>query len=738
MKKPKRSKLISVWSLSYFLLLALFVVSITSVSLVSQSVSRKINDKYCQTLFGGISQNATEMIEKSNLIYSTLVNFKELGKVLEVDGIDGYYTEKSVMALIEDLRNVKGNVDYYIYLPKTDTVLSDSGFFKSAIYHKVRMSEYNLTYEEWMEKLHRQTSAETVSATNIDSSDIFLREKYSSENGIQMHLVTKLNEEALLDVETLPEWIDESDIYISNLNGEVYMSRGDAERTQRCTNIAQVDSLYTDSWEIFSKTEFSMLPMVVSIVYPRQAAWTELSFLVRLQIIMCVALILISLLVIVFVIRKNYKPIVSIMKTLNAENNGDELSSIQKNIHELLSTNKNYLKQVEKFAEENVQTVLTRCLSGNYSQSAVQKMLRENSISFPYGHFTLCAFDIANVDELFAGDEAVITTEQKFKDLNFILHNILSELFEQYECHVKIATVDEKVFAIINMQDKAQFDCGTVYEVLKYGLDFIKQHFTVNVSFVLTKTYSSIGALPEAYAQALYLLRYKTAMGIKNPFSINDIEYGSEEQADIVLDSETEQKLINSIAGGNFENAQFLLDHIFTNLQGMGLPLEQKQCYMIDLGCMLCKIPQKEVKVDFEKILNYSANPSAMQEFLRTAIRQMCDKGRVTVIKSDKIGQVKEYIDAKYYEDFDLNSLSYMFNISQNYLSASFKKEVGVSITDYINNTRIHYAKQFLKNTDKSIKDIAEKVGYKNIRTFNRLFQKHEGITPTIYRNNIK
>lgn len=739
MKKYKKSKLISVWSLSYFLLLGLFVISIVSVSLVSQLVNKKINSKYCQTLFGGISQNVTETVEKSNLLYSTLINYENVEKILFRESTDAYYNVASVSALLDDLRAVKGNVDFYIYLPETDTVLADNGVFKSSDYYKTKMNEYGISYDEWMKNFHRENAKGMVFATNADDGDIFLHEKYLSKDGKRMYFISKINESVLLDVDGLPEWISDSDIYISNLSGDIYMSRGNSERIEKCTNISAVDEVYNDKWEVFSKTESSLLPIDVTIVYPKGAAWTELNFLIKLQIFMCVAVVLISLGIIIFVIRRNYRPIVSIMKMLNTEeNSANELDGIQRRIHEILSMNKYYIKQAEKYAGEKQQNILSKCLEGNYSPAAVIKMLKDGNVEFKYKYFTLSIFDIKDLSVLFEGDDEGLSDEQKFRELIFIFHNIFTELFQQHECEVKITAVDERIVAIVDMEDSTPLDMGTVYEVLKYGLDFVHQNFGIETGFVLTRLYSSIGALPESYAQGLYLLRYKKSMGIDVPVTVNDVEYGSEERADIVLDGDTEQKLIQCIAGGNFENAQMLLEHIFRNLSGMKLSLDQRQCMMIDLGCILSKVPQNEVEVDFGKILDYSANVSAMQEFLRTSIKEMCERSRITVNKTGKIDQVKEYIDTKYYEEMDLNGLSFMFHISQNYLSASFKKEVGMPITDYINTVRVKYAKQFLKNTEKSVKDIAEKVGYKNIRTFNRVFQKYEGIAPTVYRNNIR
>jgi len=49
---------------------------------------------------------------------------------------------------------------------------------------------------------------------------------------------------------------------------------------------------------------------------------------------------------------------------------------------------------------------------------------------------------------------------------------------------------------------------------------------------------------------------------------------------------------------------------------------------------------------------------------------------------------------------------------------------------------RISHAKALLRNTDKKMYQIAQSVGYENVKYFFRVFKKMEGITPEHYRNN--
>ena len=82
-------------------------------------------------------------------------------------------------------------------------------------------------------------------------------------------------------------------------------------------------------------------------------------------------------------------------------------------------------------------------------------------------------------------------------------------------------------------------------------------------------------------------------------------------------------------------------------------------------------------------------------------------------------------------------SIADHFNISQAYLLRVFKHETGSGVLDYIHQCRIDIAKDLLKNTSHTVKEIAVEVGYTNALTFMRAFKRLEGITPTNYRDMI-
>lgn len=94
------------------------------------------------------------------------------------------------------------------------------------------------------------------------------------------------------------------------------------------------------------------------------------------------------------------------------------------------------------------------------------------------------------------------------------------------------------------------------------------------------------------------------------------------------------------------------------------------------------------------------------------------------------IQQVVEYITSHFTEDLTLSEAADFVHISVSYLSRLFKKEVGSSFTDFVNELRINRAKELLMNSDAKIYEIAQTVGFENTKYFSQVFKAYTGCSP--------
>jgi len=99
-----------------------------------------------------------------------------------------------------------------------------------------------------------------------------------------------------------------------------------------------------------------------------------------------------------------------------------------------------------------------------------------------------------------------------------------------------------------------------------------------------------------------------------------------------------------------------------------------------------------------------------------------------------KLDSVKEYLEKNYSDKLLLDDLAAHFYLSKYHLSREFKRSYGTTIVDYLTMRRITNAKELLRFTNQSIESIAIACGYPDASYFNKVFQKSENMTASVYR----
>ena len=103
--------------------------------------------------------------------------------------------------------------------------------------------------------------------------------------------------------------------------------------------------------------------------------------------------------------------------------------------------------------------------------------------------------------------------------------------------------------------------------------------------------------------------------------------------------------------------------------------------------------------------------------------------------KSKYVLEAMAYISKHYNEpDISVGTVAQSLNISEGYLSHTFKKETDYTLLGYITRYRIHKAMELLKDCRVKVYEVAEQVGYRDIAYFSSTFKKYTGISPSEYQ----
>ena len=102
--------------------------------------------------------------------------------------------------------------------------------------------------------------------------------------------------------------------------------------------------------------------------------------------------------------------------------------------------------------------------------------------------------------------------------------------------------------------------------------------------------------------------------------------------------------------------------------------------------------------------------------------------------KKNLLVNILYYIEKNFAGDCSLAALANSVGYNPEYISRFFNKKMGMPYNRYVNSRRLNHATHLLTNSDNTCLHCALDSGYASLRSFNRNFKAHFGITPQEYR----
>ena len=211
-----------------------------------------------------------------------------------------------------------------------------------------------------------------------------------------------------------------------------------------------------------------------------------------------------------------------------------------------------------------------------------------------------------------------------------------------------------------------------------------------------------------------------------------------------------ENELMEAVSLGQSHKADMLLGNFssFSFEQRLADPVRNLKNYTIIMNTLLRKAAEKggvhpvyldSVSSTFAAKIEQLDTADAVLPLMTEMFRSYCRIVRKHSMKdySPLTQKAITFIDTDLSADLSLRTISQALNISSSYLSTSFKKETGQTITDYINRRRVSHAKHLLKTTSLQIQTIAQHCGILDVHYFSKVFKRITGITPKQYRQSV-
>ena len=103
----------------------------------------------------------------------------------------------------------------------------------------------------------------------------------------------------------------------------------------------------------------------------------------------------------------------------------------------------------------------------------------------------------------------------------------------------------------------------------------------------------------------------------------------------------------------------------------------------------------------------------------------------------EKIKPALDHIHEHYGAKTAVKELSGLCSLSPSYFAALFKKQTGYAPNEYVNRVRIEKARKLLLNSALTISEIGEQTGFSDVHYFSAYFRKVEGLSPSLFRQNL-
>lgn len=410
--------------------------------------------------------------------------------------------------------------------------------------------------------------------------------------------------------------------------------------------------------------------------------------------------------------RKLYSPIDNITDLFKTDASSmvdggkttDEFAHIYNNINQLMLENKDLQNQFLNILPVIQSNTLLSILHNEISITEAEDKLSQYQITLPHKHsYILMIMEKENaapsfeVNTVLSGLDAVYyLMDESYRTI--VLLNIqttdlepIKELFREYPLAISISDEVSRISILSIAYHEAN-------ERLMYrSLDSSFEWLDSNAK---EKTVGSVLKLPEEYEK-----KYVTCL--------LDREFN---EATKIIENVLSEYITKDTPLLYLKNTLDVLYNIFDNVY------EHYQLNEKTEGIDL--IETNTISSVIESIL--SANDKVVN-----TVAGLDDKSNDIYMK------ILCYIDNNYTKDISLQNIASDHGVSYYHLSRHFKELKGQNYVDYITKLRIEKAKILLQDPNVLIKDVALDVGYTNVNTFIRNFNKFTGVSPGQYQKNL-
>lgn len=466
---------------------------------------------------------------------------------------------------------------------------------------------------------------------------------------------------------------------------------------------------------------------------------------IKLYTMISVAILILLVLVVAYLgSHRLYLPISRIYSFIQPEphhKSNNELYYIDKHLKELTHSKSKLVTEVERLHQQAKEFFVFKLLIGDVKPDLIQEQLELYKFPGDWMSWIVISIQIDSLEDTHYGE-----TDRKL--LQYAALNILEELVPPSIRLVPIIQNDSIVVVMGESEDRIAPLHVTAYQHSSEIQANIKSYLKLKVSVGVSRPYTNWIFAPLAYQESLDALIYRTRLGSEAivfidevvPKSPNSYRYPKEREAlliDAVKNGEEEQaceqlhEILKELLGSpmnHYEHQQYI-QRLFNHLTGI----------VMDAGDALHEVFNKDIfGLDLvHRIHHLEQLESWFRQYVIMPLTQW-SKDRLQKQDVNISQTIIQEIEQHYDQDLSIEGFAAKLHYHPSYISRVFKKDTGISFTDYLTQYRIDIAKQWLQDSNMKVSDIAEKLRYSTSSNFIRNFKKVVQMTPNQYRDQFR
>lgn len=750
-----RRKVVRNWVLTYLIIWAIpFSFSILNYHWAEVSLKESINEintlniKNAASEFMGIFSEVSRWIDALN--EDEL--YQQIRSMSDEEFNSKRESTRKIVRQISVMTEKNDNIDQIcILLPNLETVLTAKGFCPKAYFYATYFSETDMTEEEFQNidsQFHSGTFLRLQRPSSLSNIILYVKSIEGGFGNKFQNVYVMINEKFLMSEFIQSNFISDGTFLILENNGGVVAANCEDELAallaeKMSGKEKEIVNFALDGKDYIAVAERNKIDgRMYAYMQEESVFYTRLNFFRNASTTGMICCLGLGILVILLVTRKNYMPIRAIITMIGGKNEAgmyrDEYEYIQQKIHENSENMKSMRSNLRKSEQSIAEFELHKIIHGEYSDC--KDMFRHRCFMLAYA----CIGDCESI--FFEESDGNHMDEAKF-----IVKNILSEFFGEFS-DVYTIEYDTMVGFIMNFSEKEGVKQKYLYSVER-AEEFIKKEFNVSFSMLCSNIQEGESAPVVAYGQIRDMLLYGSR---SEGEELSDMFYSEVNLPDDgVLFSYPvlwEQQLLGAMRCGDTAGAIACIEEIIDSNQNVNSSIDVLRgihCCLI--GSMMKSLAEIDVTDETvcEKCLCLMEEISGQrvvsgkENFRERMVKYAEEICRLTAAGGKKSKQIHsyvmktmQYIDENYMDqNLSLDKISDYLGIHKDYVSRLFKASKSMSVLEYINSVRMQHAIDFLEKTELTVREVAKEVGIGSVQTFNRIFKKMTGVSPSQYRS---